>query len=166
MTKLWSVGKPLPPMRSACGASCGAASGGASSQLANIANSQGNNWAVQSGQPGAVPIRRKIQVVVRKDRMAMLPSRHVTSGVGATGREISLHQAESQISKEFISALRERMSEWGLAGSGLYWRPVLELNMGPDAKYSAFQIMHLLKNSGVEVRLPETAHKEQNRAHR
>ena len=150
-------------------ASPGASSGGAdasSRQMGSIADSHGSNWAVESGRQGAVPIRRTIHLVVRNNRMALLPSRHETRGVGATGTEISLEQSEEQISEKFIAALRERMDDWGLAGSGLYWRPVLKLNMGPDAGYSAFQIMHLLKNSGVEVRLPDTAQKERDRAQR
>ena len=140
--------------------------GAAGGQQKSIADSRGSNWAIQKGSPGSVPIRRTIQVVVREDRMALLPSRHETSGVGAIGTEISLEQSGTQISEEFVMALRERMEDWGIAGSGLYWRPVLELNMGPDASYSAFQIMRLLKDSGVEVRLPETASKEQTNAQR
>ncbi|MGI9428625.1 MAG: hypothetical protein ACR2NM_08205 [Bythopirellula sp.] len=134
---------------------------GASGQLASIADAKGRNWAVKNGGPKSVAIRRPIQVVVRENQLAMLPSRHALDGEAATGRVISLNQPMAQISDELVTALRARVNEWGLAGSGLYWRPVLKLNVGPDAEQTATQIMRLLKDSGVEVSLPETARASQ-----
>ncbi len=126
-------------------------------QSESIAKARGSDWAVQQAMRGAVPIQRPIQVVVRKNQMALLPSRHVTQGAGATGAVISLNQSLDQVSNEFVAALETRIDEWGLAGNGLYWRPVLELHVGPDAERTASRIVKLLKDSGVEVRLPETA---------
>ncbi|MCH7752128.1 MAG: hypothetical protein IH898_08250 [Planctomycetes bacterium] len=127
----------------------------------SIAESRGSDWAVQRAMRGAVPIRRPIQVVVRKNQMALLPSRHATRGTEATGVVISLDQPLDRVSNEFVAALKVRIDEWGLAGNGLYWRPVLELHVGPDAGRTASKLMQLLKNSGVEVRLPETAQAQQ-----
>jgi len=109
----------------------------------------------------SVPIQRPIQVVVRKNQMALLPSRHSTKGTEATGVVISLDQPLDKVSSDFVAALKTRIDEWGLAGNGLYWRPVLELHVGPDAKQSAAKIIQLLSNSGIDVRLPETAHATQ-----
>ena len=146
------------------GGSAGGAAGssrarvvGANGQGSSIADAKGRNWAVKKGGPGAVPIRRPIQVVVRENQLAMLPSRHALAGEAATGKVISLDQPMARISDEFVAALRDRVNGWGLAGSGLYWRPVLKLNVGPGAEQTATQIMRLLKDSGVEVSLPETA---------
>ncbi len=104
-----------------------------------------------------MPIRRPIQVVVRQNQIALLPSRHALDGEAASGKVISLNQPIDQISNEFRSALRTRIEEWGLAGSGLYWRPMLKLHVGPGAEQTAEQVIRLMKNSGVEVSLPETA---------
>jgi len=127
----------------------------------SIAESRGSDWAVQRAMRGAVPIRRPIQVVVRNSQIALLPSRHVTRGTEATGVVISLDQPLDRVSHEFVAALKVRIDEWGLAGNGLYWRPVLELHVGPDAGRTASKLMQLLKNSGVEVRLPEKAQAQQ-----
>ncbi len=129
----------------------------ATGQTSSIADSQGRNWAVQAGTRGAVPIRRPIQVVVRQDQLALLPSRHAVGGEAATGKVISLNQPIGQISNEFVAALRTRIEEWGLAGNGMYWRPVLKLNVGPGAEQTAEQVLRLLKDSGVEIRLSDTA---------
>lgn len=136
-------------------------SAGGSSSLASIAESRGHNWAVDR-KTGGVPLRRPIHVVVRKDRLALLPSRHANSGAEATGTVISLSRPLSQVSDEFVAALRTRIDEWGLAGNGLYWRPVLKLYVAPDAQDTAFQLTSLLKDSGVELRLPETAQVNQS----
>lgn len=126
-------------------------------KITSIAESRGSDWAVEKAMRNAIPVRRTIQVVVRQNQMALLPSRHATRGVEATGTVISLDQSLDQISDKFVSALRTRVDEWGLAGNGLYWRPVLELHVGPDAAETAARLNHLLKDSGVELRLPETA---------
>ena len=131
---------------------------------ASIADARGSDWAVQRAMRSAVPIRRPIQVVVRKNQVALLPSRHARQGAGATGTVISLDQSLEQISDEFAGALKTRVQEWGLAGNGLYWRPVLELRVGPEAGRTASQLIQLLKDSGVEVRLPETARSQPGEA--
>jgi len=137
--------------------SAGGSSGSAASQASSIADSQGRNWAVEKKSWGSVPIRRSIQVVVRQDQIALLPSRHALGGAGATGEVILLNQPMGQISHKFVAALRTHIKEWGLAGSGLYWRPMLKLSVGPGAEQTAEQVIRLLKNSGVEVSLPDTA---------
>ncbi len=135
-------------------------SGGGSSAdgpAPSIAETHGRNWAVQSGGRSSVPIRRPIQVVLRQNQIAVLPSRHNLAGDAATGKVISLDQPMSQVSSELVAALRTRIQEWGLAGSGLYWRPMLKLHVGPGAEQTSEQVIRLLKDSGVEVSLPETA---------
>ena len=123
----------------------------------SIADARGSDWAIKQAMNNAVPIRRPIQVVVRENQIALLPSRHTRRGAGATGTVILLNQPLQKISDEFAGALKERIQEWGLAGNGLYWRPVLELRVGPEAQHTADRLVRLLKNSGVDVRLPETA---------
>jgi len=153
-----SAGQASASGSAASGSSAAAGRGSAAGgQAASIADSRGRNWAVQSGGPSAVAIRRPIQVVVRPDQLALLPSRHAIDGVAATGKVISLNQSQQEISSEFVTALRRRVEEWGLAGNDLYWRPILKLNVGPGAEQTAHQVLRLLRDSGVEVSLPDTA---------
>ncbi len=125
-------------------------------KIESIAETRGENWAISKKSRGALPIRRPIQVVVRRDRIALLPSRHATEGIEATGSVISLNQSAKQISDEFVEALKMRVDQWGLAGNGLYWRPMLELHIGPEAEGTARGIERLLHDSGVEVSLQKT----------
>jgi len=141
----------------ASGSTASGGSRGASSSSGSIADSKGKNWAVEGGRRGSVPIRRTIHVVVRQNQLAFLPSRHALEGAAAKGQVIQLNQSQRQISDEFVAALQTRIKDWGLAGNGLYWRPQLKLNVGPGAEQTAEQVKRLLKNSGVELSLPETA---------
>lgn len=104
----------------------------------------------------SVPIQRPIQVVVRRDQFAVLPSRHVSNASQTQeGTVISMNQSVKQIGAELVVALREHMNDWGIAGRGLYWKPVLNLKVGPDGEATALRLAQLLSKSGIETRLPE-----------
>jgi hypothetical protein len=145
------------------GGSSGGGSGGSpgsgfsSSSQSNesIANARGSNWAVNQPKQRSVAIRRTIHVVVRDNQMILLPAKDARRGV--TGKQISLDQPVDTISDEFAAAVKERIDDWGLAGSGMYWRPVLELNVEPGSHMTATRITQLLHDSGVEVQFPATA---------
>jgi hypothetical protein len=134
------------------------ASSGSSDRLASA---RGSNWAIQNPQRGAVPIRRPIRVVIRHDRVTILRSRHVDENSSHGGSVISLDQPTEQVLDEFAAALRAHMKDWGLAGNGLYWRPVLQLNIGPQGQQQANRLSRLLEDSGVEIDRPHTAQKDQ-----
>lgn len=127
------------------------------SKQQSIADARGSDWAIQQAMRSAIPISRPIQVVVRHNQIALLPSRHVSQRVESTGTVISLDQSMKEISNQFSDALQEHVEEWGVAGNGMYWRPVLELQVGPEATQTARRLQQLLKNSGVDVRMPQTA---------
>lgn len=147
----------------AAGAGQGATSGGTPSMnFSNtpsqpIAESRGANWAVNEPRQKAVAISRPISVVVRENKMIIMPTGFAKRGPEATGKEIALDQSINDISNNFKKAVHERIDEWGMAGSGMYWKPVLELHVEENASMTATRIVHLLKGSGVEVQLPATA---------
>jgi hypothetical protein len=96
-------------------------------------------------------------MVVRQDQLVLLPNRHAIDGDAATSKVISLSQSMPEISSEFVAALRSRVDEWGLAGNGLYWRPVIKMHVSQDGEQTAEQVLRLLRDSGIEVSLPDTA---------
>jgi hypothetical protein len=125
-----------------------------------IAASRGTNWAVNQPRQKNMAIRRSIRVVVRADKMLLMANKNVRDGVEAVGQQISLDQPVDKISDEFAAAIKGWIDDWGLAGSGMYWKPVLELNVESGAHMTATRITHLLKDSGVEVQLPATTQPE------
>ncbi len=123
----------------------------------SIADARGSNWAIERAAQKSVAIRRTIPVVVRHNQIALLTAESFSRGSETDGQVISLDQPIENISDEFIAALGEQIEEWGLAGQGMYWRPVLKLHFGPDAILTANRVVELLKDSGVEVQAAETA---------
>lgn len=113
---------------------------------------RGKNWGLRRASPDDVPIRRSIQIVVRQDRLAILPELSATGEPVVGGKEVLLRGSTQAAFDEFVTALRDTMREWGIAGQGLYWRPVLVLNVGPDGERRAGELEQFLHNSGMELR--------------
>lgn len=123
-----------------------------SQQSGERADRRGKNWALQGVKRDAVPIRRSIHVVVHQDRLAVLPERTKPGEVVGGGREVRLQGDSKAPFEEFLSILQDHVHAWGMAGDGLYWRPVLVFDVGPDGQQRAGQLTRLLRNSGMEVR--------------
>jgi hypothetical protein len=122
-----------------------------------IADSKGTNWATGRPNLKSMAIRRPIPVVVRENKMILQPTSNNKRSIDSQAQEISLDQSVHDISENFAAAVKDRIEDWGLAGSGMYWKPVLELTIEPNAEMTASRIAHLLRDSGVEVQLPQTA---------
>jgi hypothetical protein len=117
---------------------------------------RGKDWALRQKPQRAVPIRRTIRVVVRQDQLAILPDQ--APGAGAPGgKVVPLRGDTVQSVDEFVKQVQDQIDGWGIAGNGLYWRPVIVLTVGPDGQRRAADLSRLLKNSGLELRTDETA---------
>ena len=112
---------------------------------------RGKNWAIADGRPGTIPIRRSIQIVVRGDALAILPEASATDDASAHGREFRFGNSPDEAYEELIAAVEKRIRDWGMAGEGLSWRPVVELKVSADADGRVDELMRQLKYSGVEV---------------
>jgi hypothetical protein len=88
-------------------------------------------------------------VIVRNDRLAILPEQ----GVGG-GRIVPVDGDVDTAAGDFAAALRDRVKRWGIAGQGLYWKPILVLKPAPDGIANANRLARRLRSSGVEVQMP------------
>lgn len=141
--------------------SSGASAGQSTSSLSAAGGNQqasrdGSGESQQNGQVAsrtrnAVPIQRPIQVVVRKHHLALLPSLHVTESNASSGATIALNQSSQLIAEELSAAIRKHMQEWGIAGQGLYWKPVISLKVGPEGRDAAQRLERILSGSGLRV---------------
>jgi len=107
----------------------------------------GRNWIVPDANTRAVAVSRPVQVVVRADRLAILPE-----GSASGGTVIPLGPRTEDSIRAFVAALRDHVSSWGIAGRGLYWKPVLRMHVGPNAYRRADDLRRLLQDSGVSFR--------------
>jgi hypothetical protein len=124
---------------------------------ADLSQSRGKDWALGKKPQRAVPIRRTINVVVRQNQIAILPDGDPTASGTPPGDVVPFQGDTVEAVDEFVKQVHERIESWGIAGNGLYWRPVLLLTVGPQGERRAGDLTRLLKNSGLEVRTSETA---------
>ena len=102
-------------------------------------------------------VRRTIRVVVRQDQLVVLTRRPASAPNATSGKVVPLKGDTVQSLDEFVKQVHEQIDGWGIAGNGLYWRPVIVLTVGPDGQRRASDLARLLKNSGLELRADETA---------
>ncbi len=143
-------------------ASAGSPSSGAASStnMVPVAVSRGANWAVDQKSPQDIAIQRSVQVLVRNDRLVLLPGRDRssrTSSAERRGKTVYLQGTTNNGLDEFVMTVQQQVKGWGIAGQGLYWRPVLMLNVAPDGTRRARDLVQLLQRSGMDVRFERTA---------
>jgi len=113
----------------------------------SIAESRGINWGLPATSAGAIPITRPIRVECYADRIVLVPEKR-----NERTREIPLTERTVDGMDSFVSAVWERMDSWGIAGRGMYWRPVLHVYTAEGAESRARDLRVLLEGSGLEVR--------------
>ena len=70
---------------------------------------------------------------------------------GPGGIEVPLPGRTEAAIDQFVSTLWDHIATWGIAGKGMYWRPVVDLYVVPDAAWRADQLKKLLDGSGLEL---------------
>jgi TolA-binding protein len=123
-------------------------------QKAMAAENRGKDWALKQKPPRSVPVRRTIRVTVNNDQLTILPD---SGPATAGGKTIPMRGDTVESVDEFVKQVRDHIDGWGIAGTNLYWRPVVVLSVSPDGQRRASDLTRLLKNSGLEVRPDETA---------
>lgn len=93
--------------------------------------------------------------LVRTIKVRVSPNELVvrSSKTSAADRSIPLDSDMRVAATKFVDAVRKEVTDWGIAGDGLYWQPVLEMSVAPGGENLAQQLATALRQSGVEVRL-------------
>ena len=53
--------------------------------------------------------------------------------------------------EKLAKVVSDRVNQWGIALSGGYWKPTLEVDVAPGAEWRFSQLQQLLSGSGLEV---------------
>ena len=115
-------------------------------RVESLANSRGENWGLPDATRGSVPITRPIRVDCHADRLIVVPEQ------GLTGGKTIMFSGRTEASiDEFVSAVWQYMETWGIAGNGMYWRPVLNVRIGSGAERRFEELRTLLEYSGLNV---------------
>jgi hypothetical protein len=126
----------------------GRASGGSRGDGVVSGRGRGSNW----GLPGAIGrttgITRPIRVAVLWDRLVLAPD------WGEDRQPLHLRippRLQQQQVDAFVTAVQREMQGWGLAVEGGYWKPVLQVEVAPDAEHHFADLQTALQGSGFEI---------------
>jgi hypothetical protein len=107
---------------------------------------RGEDWALRDTARGSVGITRPIRVECYANRLVVISDRGP-----ANNRVVPLGKSTESSIDTFISATWGQMESWGMAGRGMYWRPVLQVSVAPDAQQRFAELARLLEGSGLAV---------------
>jgi hypothetical protein len=116
----------------------------------SLAEERGKDWGIRERGIGAVPITRPIIVDCRRDRF-WLPA---DTRRRADAAVIPIDGSTESAVDGLVKAVWKRIDSWGMAGRGMYWKPVLKLQVSPGGETRAEELTALLEGSGIEVRVP------------
>ncbi|GAB6186386.1 hypothetical protein [Thermopirellula anaerolimosa] len=111
-----------------------------------LAASRGAGWAAVGHEPGAIPVTRPIRIECYADRIVLVPEKGLDRPRVFTFAE-GLESAVDRL----IASVNEYMKSWGIAGNGMYWRPILTVRTAPDAAPVFRRLQILLQDSGLEI---------------
>jgi hypothetical protein len=116
--------------------------------LPNMTELRGRNWALPHAARGATGAIRPIRVVCTAQQLTIIPRQ----GSGEALKTVPLRGSTIEALDEFVSALWQHIEEWGAAGTGMYWKPALHVEVAPGGEKRFEQLKYLLDGSGIEVR--------------
>jgi hypothetical protein len=116
-------------------------------ELGGLAKKRGRNWGLRYAEPAATPITRPIRIVCERQRLMIMPSDRQQSP-----RQIVLASATRESVDPLVAAVWDEIKGWGIAGKGMYWKPILTFDVRPDGEARFKDLEQLLSGSGLEVR--------------
>jgi len=105
---------------------------------------RGRNWALPDATDKAIPITRPIAVHCYPDRLVLAPGT-------PQQKEIPFRSKTLDSLDELVGAVWEHIDSWGIAGRGMYWRPVLSVQVAPGAEERFHDLQRLLEDSGLLI---------------
>ena len=109
-----------------------------------LASQRGRNWGLRDTARGSVGITRPIRIECFADRLVVI------AGRGSVQNKVIQFSSHTESSIDtFISAIWEQMESWGMAGHGMYWRPLLQVRVAPGAEQRFLEFSALLEGSGL-----------------
>lgn len=113
---------------------------------ASLAQVRGKNWALPNATANLIPVRRPIRIDCAADRLVLVPEPGL-----ARGADVRLSGPTLGAIDQVVSSIWSYMEQWGSAGNGLYWRPVLDVHVAPGAEHRFADLERLLQGSGLIV---------------
>jgi len=112
----------------------------------SLAAKRGADWGLRNSDRGSFGVTRPIRIDCYADRLVVVSERSP-----AASKTIALGPRTASSIDPFIAAVWEHIDTWGIAGRGMYWRPVLQVHVAPDAERRFADLAALLEGSGLMI---------------
>ena len=112
----------------------------------SIAQERGKDWCLPKEAAYRVPLSRPVSIDCYPDRFVFRAKR---GGIGETA--IPLNGQTRDSINEFVSAVWDRVEAWGMAGQGMYWKPVVMVRVQPGGEARFADLQALFHESGFTV---------------
>lgn len=122
-----------------------ARTGDAFLSLRPLADRHGKNWGLMTHDRDAIPVTRPIRVECFADRLVLVPDDR-RAGV----RVFPLNDPEQAV-EQLVATIKDWITSWGMAGRGMYWRPILRVHVSPGGERTFHLLSTLLADSGLIV---------------
>lgn len=113
----------------------------------SIARQRGANWALPQTAFTSTGITRPIHVELHHDRLVILPDR----GDHRDPQTLPFQGTMRRSIPPFVSGVWNHTERWGMAVAGGYWKPVIRVQVAPDAHHRFRELEALMQDSGIEV---------------
>ena len=127
----------------------GQSASGGGNMPRSLAKANGKNWAIPNYKPRAAAFVRDIRVGVLKDQLVIFPDK----GFKGKTKIYPIRGNSRSAIEEFVhSDIWDHVKSWGIAAAGGYWKPVLQVKVGPGGEQRFKELKALLQDSGLEIR--------------
>jgi hypothetical protein len=111
---------------------------------------RGAEWGLPNRSAGATGITRPIRIDCSADQLVI----HSERGHSAQERPdvLSIDGTLNDEVDQLVSKIWQRMEGWGMAGAGMYWKPVLTVNVRPGGEQRYGELVRRLEGSGIIVK--------------
>ena len=72
-------------------------------------------------------------------------------GSGQAAVAIPVQDGMEAAVRNMVSAVWGRINSWGIAGTGTYWKPVIEADVSPGGESRYLALSQLMDESGITV---------------
>src|SRR5262249_24345759 len=127
------------------GSSGGSGGGPKSEGFAGVAFSKnrGVHWGLPNATDKSTPITRPIRAACTADQLVLVPERADYANPATVRFEGDTRAAVDK----YVNVVWKYMETWGIAGSGMYWKPVLRVEVSPDGEQRFAELASLLQGS-------------------
>lgn len=109
---------------------------------------KGSNWGLPESRIHTTAVTRPIRVVVLRDRILILPEQGEDRPLKTVMISEQLTFAEVD---RFVAEIQNHMKSWGIAVANGYWKPILRIEVAPDAEDVFSDLMLGIEDSGFDV---------------